>query len=178
MRDVQQLICMIVLSVAPLSFIAIGLPAQRLCKDTLSTVYPLAMRQSYVAPHRTAIVTSQSKIRVVQVGRWHTVLSGVEACMPRRFAIRHASAANGQISPPQQHHGTQIALCAILGVGNQDGSTVRTEEGVKAQFMVKQLAIAPQTDIAFPQQNFPLRSTVPWCCIPSDLEEGEECHNN
>ena len=49
---------MIVLSVAMLSFIAIALPARRLCDDTLSTVYPLAMRQLYVVPHWTAIVKS------------------------------------------------------------------------------------------------------------------------
>jgi hypothetical protein len=91
---------MILLSVAPLSFIAIAPSARRLCEDTLSTVYPLAMRQSYVAPHQTAIVTSRSEIRVVRVGGWHTVLSGVEARMPQRFAIRRASAATGQISPP------------------------------------------------------------------------------
>ncbi len=113
-RDVQRQIRMIVLSVAPLSFIAIALPAWRLCKDTLSTVYPLAMRQSYVASHQTAIVTSRSEIRVVRVGRWHTVLSGVEARMPRRFAIRCASAATGQILPPTASWCTNASFVPFL----------------------------------------------------------------
>ncbi len=72
----------------------------------------------------------------------------------------------------------KCALHAILGVGNQDGSAVRTEEGVKVQFMIKQLALAPQTDITFPQWNCPLWLTVLWCCILPDAEEVEECHNN
>ncbi len=72
----------------------------------------------------------------------------------------------------------KCALCAILGVGNQDGSAVRTEEGVKVQFMVEELAVVSQMDIAFPQRNCLLWLTVPWCCILSDSEEVEECHNN
>jgi len=64
-RDVHRPIRMIVLSVAPLSFIAIAPPAQRLCDETLSTVYHFSMRQLYVAPHRTASVTSRSEIRVI-----------------------------------------------------------------------------------------------------------------
>jgi hypothetical protein len=170
-RDVQRPICMIVLFVAPLSFIPIAPPARRLCEDTLSTVYPLAMRQSYVAPHQTTIVTSQSKIRVVRVGGWHTVLSGVEARMPRRFAIRHASAATKQILPPTASWCKNAPFVPFLVLAIK-------MVAVKVRFMVEQLAVAPQTDIAFPQRNCPLRSTVPWCCILSNSEEVEECHDN
>jgi hypothetical protein len=64
----------------------------------------------------------------------------------------------------------KCALCAILSVGNQDGSAVRTEEGWKVQIMVEQLAFAPQTDITFPQRNCPLQPTVTWCCILANSE--------
>ena len=85
MRDVHLPIHMIVLSVAPLNFIAIAPPARRLWEDTLSRVYPFAMRQSYVAPHWTTIVTSLSETHIVQVGGWQTVLIGVKVLIPRRF---------------------------------------------------------------------------------------------
>ena len=113
-RDIHYPIHMMVLSVALLSFITIAPPARRLCNDTLSTVYPLATRLSYVAPHRTAIVTSRSEIRVVPVGGWYTALSGVEARMPRRFAIRRASAATGQISPPNASWCTNAPFVPFL----------------------------------------------------------------
>ncbi len=100
MRDVHQPIRMIVLLVAPLSFIAIAPPAWRLWEDTLSSVYPFAMSQLYVAPHRTAIVTSLSKTLVVRVGGWQTVLIGVEVLIPQRFTIWRANAATGQMSLP------------------------------------------------------------------------------
>ena len=99
-RDVRLSIRMIVLSVAPLSFIVIAPPAWMLCEDTLSTVYPLAMRQSYVASYRPAIVTSQSQTHVVRMGGWHTVLIGVDAHIPRRFAIKCSNAATRQMSFP------------------------------------------------------------------------------
>ena len=113
-RDVHRPIRMIVLSVAPLSFIAIAPPARRLCDETLSTVYPFSMRQSYVAPHRTASVTSRSEILVIRVGGWHTVLSGVDARMPCRFAIRRASAATGQTSLPNASWCTNAPFVPFL----------------------------------------------------------------
>ena len=43
-RDVQRPILMMVLSEAPLNFIAMAPPARRLCDETRSRVYPRAMR--------------------------------------------------------------------------------------------------------------------------------------
>ena len=136
-KDVHRPIRMIVLSVAPLSFIAIAPPARRLCDDTLSTVYPVAMRQSYVAPHRTAAITSQLEIRVVRVGGRHTVLNGVEARMP---ACQSCNRTNLALKCIMVH---KCALHAILGVGNRDGSTVCSEEGGEPGVMVEELAFAP-----------------------------------
>jgi len=91
---------MIVLSVAPLNFIAIAPPAHRLCDDTRCSVYPFANRQSKVAPQRTAIVMSLSEIFEFQAPKWHTVLNGVVGDMSCRFATHRANAATGQILPP------------------------------------------------------------------------------
>ena len=113
-RDVHRPIRMIVLSVAPLSFIAIAPLSRRLCNETLSTVYPIPIRQSYVASYWTASVTSRSEIRVIRVGGWHTVLSGVDARMPRRFAIWRASAATGQITPPKASWCTNAPFMPFL----------------------------------------------------------------
>ena len=99
-RDVQRPILMMVLSEAPLNFIAMAPPARRLCDETRSRVYPRAMRQSAVAPHRTAIVMSLSDMVEVVRGLVITVLRGVVSGLRRRLSMRQANAATGQIGPP------------------------------------------------------------------------------
>jgi hypothetical protein len=69
-REVHRPNLMMVLSEAPLSFIAMAPPARKLWDDTRSRVYPRARRQSYVAPQRTAIVMSLSEmVDWVRLGR-------------------------------------------------------------------------------------------------------------
>jgi len=174
-RDIHHPIHMMVLSVASLSFITIAPPARRLCNDTLSTVYPLATRLSYVAPHRTAIVISRSEIRVVPVGGWYTVLSGVEAHMPRRFAIRRASAATGQISPPNASWCTNAPFVPFLVLA------------------IAMVALSALTRVGSPNsrsRSWPLHQRrtshflnrmVHFCCclreaVFANSEEVEECH--
>ncbi len=98
-REVHCPILMMVLSEAPLSFIAMAPPARKLWDDTWSRVYPRARRQSYVAPQQTAIVMSLSEMVDWVVGLTITVLRGVVGACPLRFLIRRARAATGQIAP-------------------------------------------------------------------------------
>jgi hypothetical protein len=99
-REVHCPILMMVLSEAPLNFIAMAPLARRLWDDTWSRVYPRARRQSAVAPHRTAIVMSLSNMVELVLGLMITVLRGVANSWPRRLSIRQANAATGQIVPP------------------------------------------------------------------------------
>jgi hypothetical protein len=91
---------MMVLSEAPLNFIAMAPPAHRLCDDMRSRVYPRARRQSAVAPHRTATVMFLSDMVEVVPGLRNTVLRGVARGRSRRLLIRQARATTGQIGPP------------------------------------------------------------------------------
>ena len=81
-REVHRPILMMVLSEAPLNFIAMAPPARRLWDDTRSRVYPRARRQSAVAPHRTAIVMSLSDMVELVLGLMITVLRGVANSWP------------------------------------------------------------------------------------------------
>ena len=98
-REVHRPIRMMVLSDAPLSFIAMAPPARKLWDDTLSRVYPRVRRQSYVAPQRTAIVMSLSEMVSFEIGVMTTVLRGVVGLRPLRLLIRRPRAATGQIAP-------------------------------------------------------------------------------
>jgi hypothetical protein len=62
----HQPISMMVLSVEPLSFIAIARLARRLWDDTRSRVYPLSKRQLNIAARRTAAVIHRSNTLVAQ----------------------------------------------------------------------------------------------------------------
>jgi hypothetical protein len=90
-----------VLSDAPLSFIAMAPPALRLCDEIWFMVYPRVRRQSHVAPHRTAIPMSRSETWERCPDSLYIVFSWQVtnfACW--MLATRRAMAATGQIGPP------------------------------------------------------------------------------
>ncbi len=92
---------MMVLSDAPLSFIAMAPPALRLCDEIWFRVYPHVRRQSHVAPHRTVIPMSWSETWERRPDSLYTALSWQVtnfACW--MLATWRAMAATGQIGPP------------------------------------------------------------------------------
>ncbi len=92
---------MMVLSDAPLSFIAMAPPALRLCDKIRFRVYPRVRRQSHVAPHRTVIPMSWSETWERCSGSLYTAFSWQVtdfACW--MLATRRAMAVTGHIGPP------------------------------------------------------------------------------
>ena len=90
-----------VLSDAPLSFIAMAPQALRLCDEIRSRVYPCVRRQSHVAPHRTTMPMSRSETWKRRPDSLYTALSWhVTKCACWMLATRRAKAATGQIRPP------------------------------------------------------------------------------
>jgi hypothetical protein len=95
--------CMMVLSKAPSSFIAMAPTARKLWEEMRSKVYPCVRRQSNVAPHCTNVPMSRSKTsggRLPVGGNTELIRHlGDFACW--MFAIRREGAATGQIGPPK-----------------------------------------------------------------------------
>jgi hypothetical protein len=90
-----------VLSDAPLSFIAMAPPALRLCDKIWFRVYPRVRRQSHVAPHRTAIPMSRSETWEHRPDSLYTAFSWqVTDFTCWMLATRRAMAATGHIGPP------------------------------------------------------------------------------
>lgn len=98
-RDDHRPTRIIVLSEAPLSFMAIAPPARRLWDDTRSMVYPRASSWSDAAPHLTASPISRSVTREMRPPVVYTRLIFPRAGPAWMFATRRASAATGQIDP-------------------------------------------------------------------------------
>jgi hypothetical protein len=92
---------MMVLSDAPLSFIAMAPPALRLCDKIWFRVYPFVRRQSQVAPHCTVMPMSRSETWERRPDSLYTEFSwqfADFACW--MLAMRRAMAATGQTGPP------------------------------------------------------------------------------
>ncbi len=92
---------MMVLSDAPLSFIAMAPPALRLCDKIRFRVYPRVRRQSQVASHHTAMPMSRSETWERHPDSLYTAFSWQ---FPKfscwMLATQRAMAATGQIRPP------------------------------------------------------------------------------
>jgi hypothetical protein len=107
--------CMMVLSNAPLKFIAIAPPTLRLCNKIQFRVFPCVRRQSHVAPHRTAIPLSRSETweccpdALYTAFSWHV---NEFACW--MLATRQAKAATGHIGPPIASWCTTAPLVPFL----------------------------------------------------------------
>jgi hypothetical protein len=92
---------MMVLSNAPLSFIAIAPPALRLCDEIRFRVYPCVRRQSHIAPHCTAILMSWSETWECHPDALYTAFSWhVIEFVCWMLATRRAKAVTGHICPP------------------------------------------------------------------------------
>jgi hypothetical protein len=107
--------CMMVLSDAPLSFIAIAPPALRLCNEIWFRVYPCVRRQSHVAPHCTAVPMSWSETWECRPDALYTAFSWhlIEfACW--MLDTRRAKARTGHIGPPIASWCTTAPLVPFL----------------------------------------------------------------
>jgi hypothetical protein len=107
--------CMMVLSDAPLSFIAIAPPTLRLCNKIEFRVYPCVRRQSHVAPHHTAIPMSWSETWEHRPDTLYTAFSWhVIEFVCWMLATWRAKAAMGHIGPPIASWCTTAPLVPFL----------------------------------------------------------------